>query len=147
MPSAASAASSSRRRTSASSPGAPGERRRFLDIVLSLNSRGYLDALQRYRHVLRQRNALLRDGRGGQRARGVGRGLVESGARVIAARAPRGSRARRALRRAVPRHRRCRRGWIVRRAMCRWTPAPARQPRGAFEARLERVAQRERSAA
>lgn len=40
--------------------GAPGERRRFLDIVLSLNRPGYLDALQRYRQVLRQRNALLR---------------------------------------------------------------------------------------
>jgi len=40
--------------------GSPAERRRFLDIVLSVNVPGYLDALQRYRHVLRQRNALLR---------------------------------------------------------------------------------------
>ena len=38
----------------------PAERRRYLDIVLSLSSRGYLDALQRYRHALRQRNAVLR---------------------------------------------------------------------------------------
>jgi DNA replication and repair protein RecF len=38
----------------------PAERRRYLDIVLSLASRGYLDALQRYRHALRQRNAVLR---------------------------------------------------------------------------------------
>ncbi len=38
----------------------PGARRRFLDIVLSLNEQGYLDALQRYRHVLAQRNAALK---------------------------------------------------------------------------------------
>jgi DNA replication and repair protein RecF len=66
--------------------GAPGERRRFMDIVLSLNSRGYLDALQRYRHVLRQRNALLRDGRGGVALEPWDAGLIESGALVIAAR-------------------------------------------------------------
>jgi DNA replication and repair protein RecF len=66
--------------------GAPGERRRFMDIVLSLNSRGYLDALQQYRHILRQRNALLRDGRGGLALEPWDAGLVESGARVIAAR-------------------------------------------------------------
>ncbi|HSJ14477.1 MAG TPA: DNA replication and repair protein RecF [Longimicrobiales bacterium] len=42
--------------------GGPGERRRFLDIVLSLNAPGYLDALQRYRHLLRHRNAMLRAG-------------------------------------------------------------------------------------
>jgi DNA replication and repair protein RecF len=40
--------------------GSPSERRRYLDIVLSLSSRGYLEALQRYRHALRQRNAVLR---------------------------------------------------------------------------------------
>jgi DNA replication and repair protein RecF len=40
--------------------GSPAERRRYLDIVLSLSSPGYLDALQRYRHALRQRNAVLR---------------------------------------------------------------------------------------
>jgi len=42
--------------------GAPGERRRYLDIVLSLGVRGYLQAAQRYRQVLRQRNALLKRG-------------------------------------------------------------------------------------
>jgi DNA replication and repair protein RecF len=66
--------------------GAPGERRRFIDIVLSLNRRGYLEALQRYRHVLRQRNALLRDGRGGSVLEAWDAGLVESGARIIEAR-------------------------------------------------------------
>lgn len=42
--------------------GAPGERRRFLDIVLSLHEPGYLAALQRFRQALRQRNAMLRRG-------------------------------------------------------------------------------------
>jgi DNA replication and repair protein RecF len=40
--------------------GGPAARRRFLDIVLSLNREGYLEALQRYRHVLAQRNATLK---------------------------------------------------------------------------------------
>lgn len=66
--------------------GAPGERRRFLDIVLSLNDRGYLESLQRYRHVLRQRNALLKAGRGGVALEAWDAALVESGARVTAAR-------------------------------------------------------------
>ncbi|CAN5891038.1 DNA replication/repair protein RecF [soil metagenome] len=66
--------------------GAPGERRRYLDIVLSLNVRGYLEALQRYRSVLRQRNAMLRDGRGSDSLAAWDAGLVESGARIIAAR-------------------------------------------------------------
>ncbi|MEX0907344.1 MAG: DNA replication and repair protein RecF [Gemmatimonadota bacterium] len=66
--------------------GAPGERRRFLDIVLSLNVPGYLDALQRYRQVLRQRNSMLREGRGS--ALGAwDEGLVQHGAIVISARA------------------------------------------------------------
>ena len=40
--------------------GGPAERRRFLDIVLSLASPGYLRALQQYRLVLAQRNAALK---------------------------------------------------------------------------------------
>jgi DNA replication and repair protein RecF len=67
--------------------GGPGERRRYLDIVLSLNRPGYLDALQRYRHVLRQRNALLRDGRGATELAAWNSALVDSGARIVAARA------------------------------------------------------------
>jgi DNA replication and repair protein RecF len=39
----------------------PSERRRFLDIVLSLNRPGYLNSLQRYRQVLSQRNAALKE--------------------------------------------------------------------------------------
>ena len=67
--------------------GAPGERRRFLDIVLSLNVRGYLGALQRYRHVLRQRNALLRAGAPAGQVEPWTATLVETGAVVMAARA------------------------------------------------------------
>ena len=41
--------------------GAPSERRRFLDIMLSLSSRGYLASLQLYRAALDRRNAAIRD--------------------------------------------------------------------------------------
>jgi DNA replication and repair protein RecF len=41
--------------------GAPSARRRFLDIMLALSSRGYLHALQLYRSALERRNATLRD--------------------------------------------------------------------------------------
>jgi DNA replication and repair protein RecF len=41
--------------------GSPAERRRFLDIMLALTTRGYLAALQRYRAALARRNAALRD--------------------------------------------------------------------------------------
>ena len=41
--------------------GAPSERRRYLDVVLALTSRRYLNALQTYRAALARRNAALRD--------------------------------------------------------------------------------------
>jgi DNA replication and repair protein RecF len=41
--------------------GGPAARRRFLDIMLAVTSRGYLRALQRYRASLVRRNAALRD--------------------------------------------------------------------------------------
>ena len=41
--------------------GAPGERRRYLDIMLAQTSRGYLHALQQYRGALDRRNAALRE--------------------------------------------------------------------------------------
>jgi DNA replication and repair protein RecF len=41
--------------------GGPSARRRFLDIMLAVASRGYLRALQRYRAALVRRNAALRD--------------------------------------------------------------------------------------
>ena len=67
--------------------GGPGMRRRFLDIVLSLNCPGYLEALQEYRRWLGQRNAALRSGggeRGGSAWIGAwDAGLVDAGARVM----------------------------------------------------------------
>src|SRR3982751_2635161 len=41
--------------------GGPALRRRFLDIMLAVTSRGYLRALQQYRALLVRRNAALRD--------------------------------------------------------------------------------------
>ena len=67
--------------------GGPGERRRFIDIVLSLAEPGYLAALQRYRHALFQRNTLLRQGRPRALVEAFDDALVLSGSRVIAARA------------------------------------------------------------
>jgi DNA replication and repair protein RecF len=67
--------------------GGPGGRRRFLDIVLSLTERGYLHALQRYRHTLAQRNALLRQGHPAAMVEAFDAGLVAAGSRVAAARA------------------------------------------------------------
>jgi DNA replication and repair protein RecF len=52
--------------------GAPSARRRFLDIMLAVTSRGYLNALQQFRAALDRRNAALREaargGVGGARA-------------------------------------------------------------------------------
>jgi DNA replication and repair protein RecF len=67
--------------------GAPGERRRYLDIVLSLNARGYVGALQRYRQVLRHRNALLRRGAPAESLGPWNDALAEWGGRIAAERA------------------------------------------------------------
>ena len=72
--------------------GAPTARRRYLDIMLALTSRGYLSALQRYRTALAQRNAALRDA--ARAARGLASAsvavweppLAEHGATLWAAR-------------------------------------------------------------
>jgi len=66
--------------------GGPRERRRFLDIVLSLNQPGYLAALQEYRQVLAHRNAALKEGEPTSVLAAWTPGLVRSGAQVIAAR-------------------------------------------------------------
>ena len=66
----------------------PAERRRFLDIVLSLNATGYLRALQRYRQVLSQRNAALKDNQPQESVRAWEPALVASGARVVEGRRP-----------------------------------------------------------
>jgi DNA replication and repair protein RecF len=66
--------------------GGPRERRRFLDIVLSLNQPGYLGALQEYRTILASRNAALRNGESGPVVSAWDPGLVRRGAEVVAAR-------------------------------------------------------------
>lgn len=67
--------------------GPPAERRRFLDIVLSVNVTGYLGALQTYRQALRQRNAMLRDGAAPALIEAFDPAFIESGARVASERA------------------------------------------------------------
>jgi DNA replication and repair protein RecF len=67
--------------------GPPGGRRRFLDIVLSLVEPGYLEALQEYRSILSQRNEALKDRAPPELLEAWTEGLVEAGARVMAARA------------------------------------------------------------
>jgi DNA replication and repair protein RecF len=73
--------------------GDPSERRRFLDELLGQRRPAYLSAYQDYEQVLRQRNALLRSGRGhGGRwldhrsLRTWTDALVEAGATVLATR-------------------------------------------------------------
>jgi len=61
----------------------PSERRRFLDIVLSLARPGYLLALQDFRKILARRNAALKDGQSGAAVGAWDRGLVRSGAEVM----------------------------------------------------------------
>lgn len=55
--------------------GAPSERRRFLDMVISQAKRRYLDELMQYRRVLKQRNAILATAR--KNGRPVDRTLIE----------------------------------------------------------------------
>ena len=76
----------------------PDTRRRLLDVVLSQLDRRAAADLLRYRHVLEQRNALLRQLRAGSAdlgaLAGFTRELVESGARIQVARAELVARAR-----------------------------------------------------
>lgn len=66
--------------------GGPSERRRFLDIVLSLNESGYVKSLQDYRKILQRRNAALKAGAPTPSVAAWEPGLVRSGAEVMAAR-------------------------------------------------------------
>jgi DNA replication and repair protein RecF len=61
----------------------PAERRRFLDILLSLNEPGYLAALQRFRHALAQRNACLKEGRSRAEVEARNGALTGAGAQVM----------------------------------------------------------------
>jgi DNA replication and repair protein RecF len=63
--------------------GPPAGRRRFLDIVLSVNEPGHLAALQRYRHLLRQRNAILKAGGAASVLAAWDTGLIETGSRIL----------------------------------------------------------------
>jgi len=67
--------------------GSPGERRRYLDIVLSLHEPGYLHALQRFRQALRQRNSMLRQGAPATLLEAWTEPLLTPATRVMAARA------------------------------------------------------------
>lgn len=67
--------------------GGPSERRRFLDIVLSLNEDGYVRALQDYRKILQRRNASLKAGVPESSVAAWEPGLVRSGAEIMGARA------------------------------------------------------------
>ena len=66
--------------------GPPSERRRFLDVVLSLATPGYLIALQRYRTALSQRNAALKAGAGTAAVAAWDEGLASAGSRIIVSR-------------------------------------------------------------
>jgi DNA replication and repair protein RecF len=63
--------------------GSPSERRRFLDVALSLNSPGYVTALLNYRHALAQRNAALKQGAPGGAVDAWEHALIDSGATVM----------------------------------------------------------------
>lgn len=65
----------------------PSERRRFLDIVLSVNQSGYIGAIQRYKQILRNRNAMLKSGKADALLLASwDDSLAEAGARVMLAR-------------------------------------------------------------
>ena len=66
--------------------GGPKERRRFLDMVLSLNEPGYLSALQEYKKILSRRNASLKEGYSGSVVMDWNQGLISSGSKVMWAR-------------------------------------------------------------
>ncbi len=66
--------------------GGPSQRRRFLDIVLSLSEPGYLSWLQDYRRVLVRRNAALKANQPGATVAAWDRGLIQNGAQVVRAR-------------------------------------------------------------
>ncbi len=62
--------------------GGPSQRRRYLDIVLSLSEPGYLRSLQDFRAILSRRNAALKGGQGQASVQAWDTGLVRSGAAV-----------------------------------------------------------------
>lgn len=67
--------------------GAPSARRGYLDGLLGLASRPYRRALAEYDRVLRQRNELLRTGRGAAQLESWDEALISSGVPIVTARA------------------------------------------------------------
>jgi DNA replication and repair protein RecF len=65
----------------------PHERRHFLNVLLSLGDPKHLDALQRFRQVLSQRNSALRDGASPAAVGAWDQGLIRWGGQVAADRA------------------------------------------------------------
>ena len=63
--------------------GGPDGRRRFLNVLLSLNRTGYVEALQGYRKALAQRNAALKAGAAREAVRAWDDLLVDRGAQVV----------------------------------------------------------------
>ena len=63
--------------------GGPAERRRFLDIALSLSEPGYLGTLQEYRQILARRNAALKAGQTGSVVSAWDQGLVRAGSEIV----------------------------------------------------------------
>jgi DNA replication and repair protein RecF len=66
--------------------GGPSERRRFLDVVLSLSGGGYLEALQEFNQALARRNASLKDDQPDAVVAAWNGSLVRAGAAVMKAR-------------------------------------------------------------
>ena len=67
--------------------GAPGLRRRWLDLTLAATDRGYLRVLQAYHRALAERNALLRRGAGVTELAAFERPMAAAAAALVAARA------------------------------------------------------------
>lgn len=72
--------------------GTPTDRRRFIDVVISQSNKSYLLDLIEYRKILRQRNRILLEAKGGQRAsqdvlEPWDEGLVKKGAQISQCRA------------------------------------------------------------
>lgn len=67
--------------------GAPGLRRRWLDLTLAATDRGYLRVLQAYHRALAERNALLRRGAGAAELAAFERPMAAAAAALVAARA------------------------------------------------------------
>ena len=66
--------------------GSPAGRRRFLDLVLASTDAAYFEHLRAYHQLLRERNALLKQGRGGAVRAAFDQPLAVAGGALVAAR-------------------------------------------------------------